>query len=142
MQWRLMRNLRRRVRRLTLNILAEHIVRSRIVARALHQNFSHFNMIFTDLWKAYLQSHSAEVSDKLRVLCDGMDEISKDIAAVVANRYFHMAPAYEFNETVLYQADRLFTNYERALQAKFEHLMQLRERRGYWLPEPHRGFFF
>ena len=134
-----MRNLRQRVRRLIMNRLTEQIVGNPIVTRALRRKYSHFDMIFTDVWKEYLQSHSADISDKLGILCDGMDGISKELAAVVADRYFRMAPACKFNETVLYSAERLFTNYEQKLQTEFEQLMYLRERRGYWLPEPYRS---
>jgi hypothetical protein len=114
-----------------LNVLAKKIVGSPALSRTLDRGFSPFDVIFTDIWQEYLLDHYAEISGKLHILCDGMDEISADIAATVADRYFHVAPPCRFNDAVLYRADRLFTNYEQTLQVEFEGLMKLREKRGY-----------
>jgi FkbM family methyltransferase len=128
----------RRIKQRILNTLTERIVENSAMSRALYRNFSRFDMIFTDVWQEYLRDQSVNVGDKLDVLYDGMDDISKEIATIVADRYFYLAPPCRFDDVVLYRADQLFTNYERELQTKFTELMQIRKKRGYWLPEAHR----
>ena len=129
----------RRIKQRILKTLTKRIEETTaLLSGTLNENHSHFDMIFTDVWQAYLQDPSVNVGDRLRILCDGMDDISKEIATTVAERYFYIAPPCKFDDVVLYRKDRLFTNYERELQTKFKEVMKLRSKKGYWLPEGHR----
>jgi FkbM family methyltransferase len=114
--------------------LNERIVASPLMTRAARQKFFPFDMIFTDVWREYLWKERPDISDKLKILCAGMDEISREIAATVADRYFYLAPPCRFNEAVVYRTDQLYTAHERELQSDFRKRMEVADKRDFWLP--------
>src|SRR5579863_7683685 len=120
-----------RWKRILYRVVERLILRGSVGERFLAARTSRFDMVFTDIWREYFVRNHHEMGLRFNQLCECLDETSVNIVQVVAERYFHLAPAVRFNDVAFYRAARLFTQYEKELQAEFR--IRMEKQRDKWV---------
>jgi len=114
-------------------------LKSKLKSFIPYQDLPHFDAVFADGWKQYRIANRDQIESRFADLLQGMDDTSVEIAKTVFQRYTELAPPLDQDAAIRFVPDKLFTEYEKALQTTFSGKMAALDKTKTRLPD---GFYY